>query len=187
MRAFLAIDIPEDIRRRIVDLLQALQPTTNIVRWTRPEGLHITLKFLGELAPEQIEAVKTQLASIRLPAPLPLQVRGAGYFPNERSPRVIWLGIAAGPELAELAGRVEENLAAVGIPREDRPLSSHLTLGRLRTPDRIPAVKELLRRREPLEFGSFTAEEFYLFESQLSPGGSTYRKIARFPLAAASL
>lgn len=184
MRTFVAIDIPEDVRHKIVDLLQVLKPTTNSVRWTRPEGLHITLKFLGELSPERIEAVKTQLASVRLHAPLSLQISGAGYFPSEHSPRVIWLGILAGPELAELAGQVEENLAAVGIPKEDRPFSAHLTLGRLRTPDKIPVVKETLRRREPLEFGSFTAEELFLYESRLSPGGSVYHKLARFPIAA---
>ncbi|MBI4458876.1 MAG: RNA 2',3'-cyclic phosphodiesterase [Acidobacteria bacterium] len=185
MRAFVAIDIPEDVRRRIADLLQALRPVTDRVRWTRPEGLHITLKFIGELAPEQVESVQAQLASVGLHAPLSLQVRGIGYFPNERSPRVIWLGISSGPELAELAGQMEGSLEAIGIPRENRPFSSHLTLGRLRTPGKILAVKETLRRCEPLEFGSFTANEFYLYESRLSPAGSIYRRLAHFPISSA--
>ncbi|MBI3895225.1 MAG: RNA 2',3'-cyclic phosphodiesterase [Acidobacteria bacterium] len=184
MRAFVAIDIPEGIRHKIANLLEALKPTTKSVRWTHPEGMHLTLKFLGELSLDQIEAVKEQLASVRLRAPLSLQVRGAGYFPSERSPRVIWLGISAGPELAELAGHIEESLATVGIPKEKRPFSAHLTLGRLQTPDKILAVKEFLQRHEPLEFGSFTAEEIFLYESRLSPKGSTYRKIARFPVTA---
>lgn len=184
MRAFLAIEIPAEICKKIRDLIEVLQRTTPNVRWARAEGLHLTLKFIGQVPLEKIEEIQAQLASLRLPAPLPLRVQGFGYFPNERSPRVIWLGVEAGPQLAELAGRIEEGLYRLGIPKEDRPFSSHLTLGRLRAPDKLLALRELLRQREPLEMGSFTAEEFYLYESQLSPGGSLYRKIARFPLLA---
>src|SRR3989304_2756462 len=92
MRTFVAIDLPAEIHRQIAQLQDLLQPTTMQVRWTRPEGLHLTLKFIGEIPPEKVEEATRRLASIRVPAPLSLQVRGSGYFPNERSPRVIWLG-----------------------------------------------------------------------------------------------
>jgi len=183
MRTFVAIDIPDAIRRRIVELVENLKPATNTVRWTRPEGLHITLKFIGEIAPEKVEAVKGRLQAVRSFAPFSIAIRGAGYFPNARSPRVLWLGIEAGSELPELARQIEEALAAVGIPQENRPFSAHLTLGRLRVPDKIPALQELLRRQEPLEFGDFTAREIFLYESKLSPEGSHYRKLARFEFA----
>jgi 2'-5' RNA ligase len=190
MRTFVAIDIPSGIRHQIRELLDVLQraasPSGSNVRWSRSEGLHITLKFLGEVSPEKAEQIKTQLQSVRLADPLPIQVRGAGFFPNERAPRVIWVGIQAGPELAELARRIEESLAPLGIAKEDRPFSAHLTLGRLRAPDKLVAVRELLRQREPLEMGRFTAAEFYLYESQLAPGGSIYRRMARFPLVEAT-
>jgi 2'-5' RNA ligase len=129
-----------------------------------------------------VDEIKTRLTSIRMTAPFQLTVRESGYFPSERSPRVIWLGVQSGQELAQLAARVEESLAGLGIAKEHRPFSAHLTLGRLRTPDRLLAVKELLSRRQPLELGSFTADEFSLYESQLSREGSVYRKIGRFPI-----
>lgn len=183
MRTFVAIELPKDLRRRIQELLEVLKPATSSVRWARSEGIHLTLKFIGEVSAEQVEQVKTNLASVPMPSPIPIAIRGAGYFPNERSPRVIWLGIEAAKELAELAAQVEQSLHRMGIPKEDRPFSPHLTLGRLRKPDKIPAIKALLRQREPLEIGSFVAQEFFLYESKLSPQGSQYLKVARFPIA----
>ena len=186
MRTFVAIDLPAEIHRQIAQLQDLLQPTTMQVRWTRPEGMHLTLKFIGEIPPEKGEEAARRLASIRVPAPLSLQVRGSGYFPNERSPRVIWLGVEGGPELPALAAQVEEALVPLGIPKETRPFAAHLTLGRLKGPDKIPVLQEVLRRQGPLDFGSFSVEEFFLYESQLSPGGSLYRKIASFALVQGS-
>lgn len=180
MRAFVAIDLPAEIRRKITQLIGLLQPTTTHVRWARAEGLHLTLKFIGEIAPEKVAEVSNRLSSIRMGAPISLGIRGAGYFPNERSPRVIWLGIEAGPDLPALAAQVEEALLPLGIPKENRPFAAHLTLGRLKVPDKIPVLQEVLRRQGPLDFGAFTVDEFFLYESQLSPRGSLYRKIARF-------
>ena len=186
MRTFIAIDLPAEIRRKITQLQALLKPTTTQVRWTRAEGLHLTLKFIGEIPPNKVEEITGRLAVIRVPAPLSIQVRGAGYFPNERSPRVIWLGVEGGPDLPALAVQVEDVLLPLGIQKEKRSFAAHLTLGRLKVPGKIPAVQEVLRRQEPLEFGSFTADEFFLYESQLSPGGSVYRKIASFALVGRS-
>ena len=183
MRTFIAIDIPEEIRRKIHDIIEALRPAGTKVSWSRAEGLHLTLKFLGEVPATKTEEIKTSLAAVHLPAALALQVQGAGYFPNERSPRVIWLGVDGGSELRELVARVEANLQPLGFPKEDRPFSAHLTLGRLRTPGKIAAVQELLRQQEPLALGSFTANEFFLYESRPSSGGSVYLKIARFEIS----
>jgi 2'-5' RNA ligase len=186
MRTFIAIDIPSEVRHQIRELLDVLQRAParsgSGIRWSRPDGLHITLKFLGEVSVEKVEAIKAQLQSVRLAAPLPIQVRGAGFFPNERAPRVVWLGIEAGPELARLAGQIEDSLTPLGIPKETRGFSAHLTLGRLNSPDNSVALRELLRRREPIDMGSFVAQEFCLYESQPASGGSIYRKMARFPL-----
>jgi 2'-5' RNA ligase len=183
MRTFVAIDLPSDIRRKIAQLIAVLQPTTTDVRWTRADGLHLTLKFIGETAPEKIAGVTNCLSSIRIAAPISLAIRGAGYFPNERSPRVIWLGVETGPDLPALAAQVEEALLPLGIAKENRPFAAHLTLGRLKGPDRIPLLQEVLHRQEPLDFGAFAAEEFSLYESQPSSGGSLYRRIARFACA----
>src|ERR1035437_1318706 len=87
MRTFIAIDIPDEIRRKIQDVIETLRPAATNVRWSRAEGLHLTLKFLGEVPPTKLEKVKTSLAAVHLQAPLALRVQGIGYFPNERSPR----------------------------------------------------------------------------------------------------
>ena len=180
MRTFVAIDLPAEIRRKITQLQDLLKPTTAQVRWARAEGVHLTLKFIGEIPPNKVEEITGRLASIRVLAPLAIEVRGAGYFPNERSPRVIWLGVEGGPDLPALAAQVEDVLVPLGIQKEKRSFAGHLTLGRLKVPDKIPVLQEVLRRQGPLDFGSFSADEFVLYESQLSPGGSLYRKMARF-------
>ena len=182
MRAFIAIDIPAEICERIRELLAALRRTPTDVRWSRPEGMHITLKFLGEIPLEKVAAVKARLGTIHHPAPLAIQIQGAGFFPNERAPRVIWLGIEAGAALPALAAEIDQSLLPLGIPKENRPFSGHLTLGRVRTVDGFTSLREILRQREPLEMGSFTATEFCLYESKLAPGGSLYSKVARYPL-----
>ena len=186
MRTFVAIDLPSEVRRNIAHLIDLLRPAGDQVRWARPENLHVTLKFIGELPTESIPEATHRLSSIRTPEPLSLQVHGVGYFPNERAPRIIWLGLKSGPELSVLASQVEEAVLPLGVAKDKRPFAPHLTVGRLKTPGRIPAVQEILRRRDPLDFGSFAAKDFYLYESQLATGGSVYRKIARFAFVANS-
>ena len=189
MRTFVAIEIPAEIRKHIQELVGELQRAPAGVRWSRPEGLHITLKFLGEVPTGKIGLVKTRLEALPAFPPLPIDIRGAGFFPNERAPRVLWLGIHAGPELRQLAASVEESLVPLGFPKEERPFAPHLTLGRAgdraggttNLAGNLCALRELLRRKEPLEMGAFTARVFFLYESQLGRGGSTYSKLARFP------
>src|SRR5262249_12321224 len=134
-------------------------------------------------SPEKAEAVKTNLATIHLSQPIPIRIEGCGYFPTERSPRVIWLGIQSGESLGQLAASIGEALQPVGFEKETRPFSPHLTLGRVRTPANIKMVQQLLRDREPLNFGSFTANEFFLYESKPSRNGSSYSKIAKFKVS----
>ena len=184
MRIFIAIDIPASIREGIRALLGELKQTEARIRWSRPEGLHITLKFLGEVPPAKIGDVKSCLTSIRKPAPFPISIQGSGFFPSERALRVIWLGVDAGKDLATLASLIERALEAIGFPPENRPFSAHLTLGRINGAANLNAVREFLGKKEPLSLGSFAANEFFLYESKPSPNGSVYTKLARFEMAA---
>jgi 2'-5' RNA ligase len=181
MRVFVAVDIPAEIREKLQALLATLRRAPADVRWSRPEGLHITLKFLGEVPAGDVERVKTALQTIQF-QPVPITISGAGFFPNQRAPRVVWLGVQAGPELGALAAAVEHNLIPLGFAKESRPFSPHLTLGRIRTGNGIDQVRALLKQHEPLQMGSYTAADFFLYESQLSPAGSIYKKLARYPL-----
>lgn len=184
MRTFIAIDIAPAIRESIRALLGELKQAERRIRWSRPEALHITLKFLGEVAPPKIAEVKACLAKLRTPAPFSVSVHGSGFFPGERSPRVVWLGVDGGKELADLASRIDQSLEPLGISREKRPYSAHLTLGRIDGAADINAVRELLRQKEPLALGSFPASEYYLYESTPACGGSVYTKLARFEVKA---
>jgi 2'-5' RNA ligase len=184
MRTFIAIDITAAIRESIRALLAELKQTEARIRWSRPEGLHITLKFLGGVPPAKIADVKAGLTSIRTPAPFSISVQGSGFFPGERSSRVIWVGVEGGQDLGALASLIERALEPIGFPRENRPYSAHLTLGRINGAANLNAVRELLRQKEPLALGSFVANEYFLYESKPSPGGSVYTKLARFEMAA---
>src|SRR5262249_19033999 len=129
MRIFVALDIEESIRERISRFLDGVRAFAPEARWVRPESLHVTLKFIGEKPDEEVDRVKQALASVRA-APVSMTFGSYGFFPTARSARVFWLGLETGPELADLAGTIDQSTAALGIPKEERPFSPHLTLAR---------------------------------------------------------
>jgi 2'-5' RNA ligase len=200
MRIFIGIDLDPEVRARIERFLEGVESFAPDARWVRPESLHITLKFIGEQTPEQVEAITERLRRVEGNA---IEIRSAGYgfFPTAKAPRVFWIGIQAGPQLAELAESIDLAVAELGIPREDRPFSPHLTLARAgagrsagrrsgspkwRKGDGPNAVFTVLEKRlaamGEVDFGTMTAHEFILYQSQLSPKGSKYTKLQRLPL-----
>ncbi len=196
MRIFVGIDLDSEVRGRISRFLEGVESFAPEARWARPESLHITLKFIGEQTAERVEAIAQHLRRV---GGSPFEIRSAGYgfFPTAKAPRVFWIGIHAGPQLVELARSIDTATAELGIPREERPYSPHLTLARggagrrsgspnIRQdgiPNTIFAVLEKrLAAMGELDFGTMTAHEFILYHSQLSPGGSKYTKLQRFPL-----
>jgi len=183
MRLFVAMDIPEDVRSAISALVAKLRHTHRNARWVRIEGLHVTLKFIGEASSERSAEIKASLAAIPSRDPIPMIFRDLGFFPNDRRPRVLWAGIAAGPELSALAAVVDTALASLGIPREHREFSPHLTLARFDTPRGLEALRAAIENAGPLEFGGATAKDFHLYQSVLKPGGAEYTRLASFPLA----
>jgi RNA 2',3'-cyclic 3'-phosphodiesterase len=183
MRLFVALAIPDDVRSAILAIVAKLRPACRNARWGRIEGLHVTLKFIGETSAEKTEMIKTALASISPRTPIPMNFRGLGFFPNERRPRVLWAGIEAGTDLAALAAAVETSLGALAIPREERAFSPHLTLARFDTPRGLDALHNTIEKTGPLEFGATTAKEFYLYQSVLKPGGAEYTRLATFSFA----
>lgn len=183
MRIFIAIDIPEAIRAEIRRVMDALRASAPRLRWSRPAGLHITLKFIGEIPPARVEQVQ-QLLSALPPAPaMQISLRQSGFFPGERKPRVFWLGVQAGPELAALAKRIDTELATLGIAVETRSYNPHLTLARIEAPSDVERLPEALSKLGPLDMGTFVASEYFLYESKMSPGGSIYTKLHHFPLS----
>lgn len=194
MRLFIALDIDDDIRQRIARFVDGVSPFAPDARWAKPESLHLTLKFIGEQAESAVEQIKRELAGIS-GSVVDIGFGGYGFFPTAKSARVFWVGVSAGPELARLASEIDEKMAALGIPKEDRAFTPHLTLaraaGRSASPrrgkgDHPNRIFELLQKRlaslSHAEFGSMTARKFFLYQSQLSPKGSKYTKLAGFDL-----
>lgn len=194
MRVFVALDIDDDIRARLEKFLGGVRGFAPEGRWVRPESMHVTLKFIGEKPFEAVGRIKQVLGGIRAGA-IEISFRGYGFFPTSRAPRVFWIGIAAAPQLAAVAKSVDEATAALGVPKEEHPFSPHLTLARrgsgaphLRKGDVAGAANSFQRLQgklaamPALEFGTMTAHEFFLYQSELMRGGAKYTKIARFGL-----
>ena len=188
MRAFVAVDLPEPIRTAISEQQHALRRALSTapgrdddIKWTRPEGIHLTLKFLGEISERQVTQVTDALAGLGSFEPFGLEVKGFGFFPDTRRPRGLWVGVRAPLELGQLAGRVETAMQRLGFAAESRNFSPHLTLARLKVARPRPDLVALLEAKRELTLGRFEVSEFFLFESRLSPHGAQYRKVARFP------
>jgi 2'-5' RNA ligase len=182
MRLFTGLDLPSDIVTNLEDLLVRLKPTAQI-NWSPPRNLHITTKFIGEWPEERLAELKTALTGLPARAPIPVSIDKLGFFPNPHSPRVFWAGIHAGDSLASLARDTESALLPLGIAKEERAYSPHLTLARIKTPGKQPALLQAVAKLPSLEFGTFVADRFYLYQSRTGPSGSVYTKLAEFPFA----
>jgi 2'-5' RNA ligase len=194
MRIFIALDIDDAIRARIARFVEGVSGFAPEARWAKPESLHVTLKFIGEQPEPAVEQIKQALSVIPANA-AEIHFRGFGFFPTAKSARVFWIGMEAGPQLATLAAAIDDKTALLGIPKEDRAFSPHLTLargaGRSGSPRRhktdapnraFQRLQKTLAALPTPEFGTMTAREFFLYQSQLSPKGSKYTKVARFGL-----
>jgi RNA 2',3'-cyclic 3'-phosphodiesterase len=183
MRLFVAIEIPEDVRSALGELIRSLRGTCRDARWVRIAGLHVTLKFIGETLSERVVELKSALASIPPRDPIAMNFRGLDFFPNARRPRALWAGVEAGPELAALANTIEKVLSPAEIRQEDRKFSPHLTLARFKDSSGVDALQVAIEKAGPVKFGGTTAAEFHLYQSVLKPGGAEYTRLATFPLS----
>lgn len=179
MRLFVAIEIDPAICERIHELVSSLRTKISGARWVRPEGMHITLKFLGNVADERRSGIENALRCVAKKT-FTVSLKQLGVFPNPRLPRVLWVGIEAGSELDQLASAVDQQMNSLGFEREKRAFSPHVTLARF---NQRPGgnLGSILASAQP-GFGTMTAKEFHLYESKLSPQGSRYIELASFKL-----
>lgn len=183
MRLFVAAPLPDDLRRSLARIQATLETAPLPVRWVRPEGIHLTFKFLGEVEPSRLGEIEGVLhgAGGGIP-PFRLRAAGAGAFPARGQPRVIWIGVEGEIETARrLHEALERALGSVGFPGENRPFHPHLTLGRVRGEARGD-WRPALERAAGEGAGEFAVGEYALFESRLDARGATYTALARFPL-----
>jgi 2'-5' RNA ligase len=185
MRVFLAVALDSSVRGKLAALERDLRPLTRRARWVRPEGLHLTLRFFGEVSAEAVEALATSLAEAFLGLPaFALHIRGCGIFPDRRRPRVLWVGVPEPPPaLFELQSRAEAVARAQGFAPEKRRFEPHLTVARFREPEKV--IESILSSVEDRDFGRTEIEEAVLFESRLSPAGSSYERLRAYPLSRA--
>jgi len=194
MRIFVGIDLDTAVRSRISRFVEGLEGFAPDARWMHPKSLHITLKFIGEQKPERVDAVAERLRQITASA-FEIRCGGYGFFPSAKVPRVFWIGIHGGSHLEALAETIDARIAELGVSREDRPYSPHLTVaregGRSGSPKwkaddaantKFAELEKHLSAIRELDFGTMMAHEFILYKSKLSSVGSNYTKLERFPL-----
>jgi 2'-5' RNA ligase len=184
MRLFAALPLTGAPHEVLVHLLDSWRQESWPVRWVRPEGLHLTVKFLGEVDPSRLEEIGGALeaATARTPR-LPLVLREIGAFPHWRRPRVLWAGLEADPAIELLVHRVESGCAALGFAIEGRPFRPHVTLGRLREGAALPPDAAPRLEAAPVA-GEGLADSVVLYRSVADPGGSRFHAQAIFPLGA---
>jgi RNA 2',3'-cyclic 3'-phosphodiesterase len=199
MRIFIGIDLDAGVRSRIEAFVESVRHLAPDVRWTSPESWHITLKFIGEQSVEQVAAITERLRAIERTA-FAIHASGLGFFPTAKAARVFWIGVQADPALNALAATIDSATAKLGIARDERSYSPHLTLaragGRSGSPrsqkgdaanTKFVALQERIEETsradsDALDFGVTLAREFILYQSQISPRGSVYSRMQRFPL-----
>ena len=196
MRLFLALDIDDSIRERICRFVEGVRNFAPDARWVKPESLHVTLKFIGEQPEAALDRIQQAMTGVHVPA-AEIHFHGYGFFPTVTAARVFWIGMESGPELQSLAAAIDDTMSSLGIPKEERAFSPHLTLARgagarasgsphRRKGDRPNRTFQVLQQKlvalPTPEFGTMSPREFFLYQSKLSPKGSTYSKLANFSL-----
>jgi 2'-5' RNA ligase len=181
MRLFVALDIPDAVRRALRELMARLRPEGAGARWVRPEGMHVTLKFLGETDDAKLDSIRAALSSVHSGQAVESDFRGLGFFPDEFHPRVVWCGIEASPNLPLLAADVDRALQPPGFPAESRPFTPHLTLARFNSHKGLDTLVRAANNLKSYYFGSARSSEFHLYQSVLKPSGAEYTRLATFP------
>jgi 2'-5' RNA ligase len=184
MRLFTGIDLPPEVLLRLDRLITALRPEA-LLKWSPLDNLHITTKFIGEWPESRLHELNDALGSVSKRDPIEVEIRDLGWFPNERSPRVLWAGVHGGEPLARLALETEEKLAALGIKKEERPFSPHLTLARIKNPVPLHKLRQRVTEMMPAPMGSFFASQFVLYRSEPGSNASIYRKLGEYKFEAA--
>ncbi|HET6841449.1 MAG TPA: RNA 2',3'-cyclic phosphodiesterase [Candidatus Angelobacter sp.] len=184
MRVFVALDIPGEIRARLAEYVERVRTYAPDARWVKPESLHVTLKFVGEVDAPLLQLIKDALRPVKA-SPFEVKFAGIGYFPGAKSARVFWAGVHAPDTLAHLAASIDGQLEHLGITPEKAAYRPHLTLARAGTASTqsLRLLQKQLEAEPSPQFGTMTAHEYYLYQSTLSPQGARYAKLERFALA----
>jgi RNA 2',3'-cyclic 3'-phosphodiesterase len=184
MRLFTAIDLPNEILLRLERLIYALRSEA-LINWTPLDNLHVTTKFIGPWPDSRLEELHAALSSLAPRQPFDIELKNLGWFPNAPSPRTFWIGVH-GEALDQLARDTEQQLEPLGIARESREFSPHLTLARIKTPVPLRRLHEKVDEMQPAALGHFRASQFALYRSDPGSNASIYRKLRVYRFASAA-
>jgi len=188
LRSFIAVEIPAEIQNAIEHAIGSLKSTLPkpLIRWVKPRNVHLTLKFLGDVTPPNlerlVETLKVEIASHEI---FSISIGRLGAFPTERRARVIWIGLDAPPDLAALQRRVDAAAAQMGYPKEERPFSPHLTIGRVVqtvSPSDLQHIRSALESTKVGILGTVPVQAIHIFKSDIQPGGSVYTHLYALPM-----
>ncbi|NUM81037.1 RNA 2',3'-cyclic phosphodiesterase [bacterium] len=184
IRAFIAIELPPEIHRRLADVQHRFKPlfSQSRVTWVKPENIHLTLKFFGDIQPSMVETIEKACQNLQTHSVFSLSLQSLGYFPNAKNPKVFWCGYDASDELNRLHLQLENDLLSLGFTKEEREFSPHLTLARFK--ELHSHDREALASAVEFDLAAMThtVDALTLFQSRLTPNGSIYSPLKKFPL-----
>jgi 2'-5' RNA ligase len=183
IRSFLALDPPEEVLKEIASIQNRLRKLIHgDIRWVRPEGIHLTLKFFGDVSGDDVANIATVVEkAVEGERSFSLAIGGAGIFPDPNRPRVLWLGMNGDVErLLVFQKGLDQALLQIGFPREERPFRPHLTLGRIKTSRGLIGLAQALEKGEEYAAGRFIASGLSLFQSELTLRGAIYTRLKWF-------
>jgi 2'-5' RNA ligase len=181
MRLFTGIALPPETQAKLTRLIELLRSAAHL-RWSPPYNLHITTKFIGEYPENRLDDLTAQLASVPRSGAFDIHVRGLGWFPNPHSPRVLWVGVHSGDALKELARVTDEATAKLGVEKETKRFSPHLTIARIKDAVPLAPLRSAIANLDADDFGTFQVDRFHLYRSTPGPSASIYTQLAEFPL-----
>jgi 2'-5' RNA ligase len=177
MRVFVAVEIPEEIKKQIYDLQREISSKEAKVRWVAKKNLHLTLVFLGELSEKKVEEIKELLKSIKYKS-FKVSVNEIGFFPDKQKPRVVWVGLGPEKDILDLQSKVDGELLSYSMDK-DQSFKAHITIGRI---NEVKDKDKFFDKMNVKITGSFEVNEFLLISSVLSKDGPKYRVLERYSL-----
>lgn len=183
MRSFIAIELPEEVKRYLSEIQENLKKCGADIRWAKPQNIHLTLKFLGDTGEEDIEEISKRLNDVCGNFNIfNLVITGPGIFPGMRSPRVLWVGLNSNKTIIELQKGIEESIVQVGFKPEKRRFTPHLTIGRFKSSRFKETLLKEIGAKQDMSLGSFEVRSVALIKSDLKPSGAVYTIIREVPL-----
>ena len=183
IRAFIAVDLDDPVIEKVCNVVEILKSRITEIRWLRKENLHLTLKFLGNIAESQVEPITAALRHpLGLFSPCTISAKGLGVFPDFRRPKILWVGLT-GDQLVQLAAEIESALMPIGFTPENRAFTPHLTIGRWREGSRpVKNLRQEIDSLNDFEFGACAVRQIVLFQSVLKPEGASYSELKTIQL-----